>query len=999
MRRLLTNCFALASVFLLTSVGWSDEGINLCDSLASHPDEPPIGIGVIWDDLEDENAIASCEVAIRDQPETLRFYAQLGRALYKFERFEEAFPIILKAANLGNRLAQVNLGSMYDRAEGVPEHNEKAVEWYRKAAEQGSSDGQYNLGWAYDNGEGVPVDKEKAIEWYTKAAKQGDSDAQYNIGWLYLSGEGIDEDKVKAVEWLTKAAEQGDSDAQYSIGWLYRSGEGIDEDKVKAVEWLTKAAEQGNMDAQYDLGWWYSHGDGIPEDKVKAVEWYTKAAEQGDHAAQYNLGLMYTNGEGIPEDKVKAFEWYTKAAEHGSADAQYNLGWWYSHGDGIPEDKVKAVEWYTRAAAQGNANAQYDLAEMYYWGDGVPEDKAKAIEWYHKAAEQGFSDGQYSLGWVYDNGEGVPVDKVKAVEWYTKAAEQGNLPAQVNLGWYFYSNLQYKEAVEWTKKAAEHPAGWAINNMGEFMEQGYALPWDPEEAFRQYERAAKMGEMFGYFNLARMHFFGNAPLSEYKEALKSIEISVRMAQEEDGNASWEFDYLRNLIVENNEIVAENFLHAIELVKESIVEGDGRGMLFLGQLYEFGSQERRLRQAFRWYYLARKNGVEEKTGDNYGLLEAGYNRVVGALDKDEIFVLMEMADEWYDEWVVRTKEKSLEVVEEKVLGKEQEKIVADAAIAADKARELKKILELRYWESVCSAGNCNDIDLLKSYSNRYPDGEFTDIARIKISRLESKSSPSEPGESDTPTYPDIDFGNYYALVIGNNDYRDDNFSDLKTAVADASAVADILEDNYQFKVTRLLNVSRSDIYKGVYQFREKLNSRDNFLIYYAGHGTIDIDTRVGYWLPVDATETPENWISDADINHMLKAMAAKHVIVVADSCYSGTLTRGFEEVEVERVPSDGLDEAWIRRVMSKRARVALTSGSLEPVVDSDGGKHSVFAKYLIKVLQENEGVITGDQVYDNLKKFVVANSDQTPAFASIRNVGHEFGDFLFVKRAE
>ena len=64
----LTTCFVFASALLLTSMGWSDEGSNLCDSLASHPDDPPIGIGVVYDDLEEEKAIAACEVAIRDNP-------------------------------------------------------------------------------------------------------------------------------------------------------------------------------------------------------------------------------------------------------------------------------------------------------------------------------------------------------------------------------------------------------------------------------------------------------------------------------------------------------------------------------------------------------------------------------------------------------------------------------------------------------------------------------------------------------------------------------------------------------------------------------------------------------------------------------------------------------------------------------------------------------------------------------------------------------------------
>ena len=35
----------------------------------------------------------------------------------------------------------------------------------------------------------------------------------------------------------------------------------------------------------------------------------------------------------------------------------------------------------------------------------------------------------------------------------------------------------------------------------------------------------------------------------------------------------------------------------------------------------------------------------------------------------------------------------------------------------------------------------------------------------------------------------------------------------------------------------------------------------------------------------------HWIANTTIATALRAMAARHVIVVADSCYSGTLTRG------------------------------------------------------------------------------------------------------------
>ncbi len=57
-------------------------------------------------------------------------------------------------------------------------------------------------------------------------------------------------------------------------------------------------------------------------------------------------------------------------------------------------------------------------------------------------------------------------------------------------------------------------------------------------------------------------------------------------------------------------------------------------------------------------------------------------------------------------------------------------------------------------------------------------------------------------------PEIEFGRYHALVIGNNDYE--HQQNLTTAVGDADAVATLLEEMYGFQVTKLINATRRDI---------------------------------------------------------------------------------------------------------------------------------------------------------------------------------------------
>lgn len=251
----------------------------------------------------------------------------------------------------------------------------------------------------------------------------------------------------------------------------------------------------------------------------------------------------------------------------------------------------------------------------------------------------------------------------------------------------------------------------------------------------------------------------------------------------------------------------------------------------------------------------------------------------------------------------------------------------------------------------------------------------------------------PLPETVPTPGAVDFGRYHALLIGNNAYT--HLPRLQTAVNDATAVAEILRNDYGFAVTLLTDATRAEIIAALDGLRATLMTQDNLLIYYAGHGVLDTDAARGYWLPVNAKpDTRIHWLSNATITDTLKAMTAKHVMVVADSCYAGTLVRG---VSVVGLPTGMEREAYLLRLARKRARTALVSGGLEPVMDSGGGNHSVFAKAFLRALEENRGVLDGQQLFTRIRRPVVLNAPQTPEYADIRFAGHDGGDFLFVRR--
>ncbi|MCH8207454.1 MAG: caspase family protein [Nitrospinae bacterium] len=232
---------------------------------------------------------------------------------------------------------------------------------------------------------------------------------------------------------------------------------------------------------------------------------------------------------------------------------------------------------------------------------------------------------------------------------------------------------------------------------------------------------------------------------------------------------------------------------------------------------------------------------------------------------------------------------------------------------------------------------------------------------------------------------VNFGNFYALVIGNNNYR--NLPKLKTAIYDAEVVAEVLRNKYNFTVYKIVDGTRENIIKTFTKLRSQLTKNDNLLIYYAGHGWLDEEANRGYWLPVDAgKKDPTNWLSNATLTDFVRAMRARHVMIIADSCYSGTLLRGIRISAA--TPHD------LSRLARKKARTVLTSGGLEPVADSGGGRHSVFAKALITVLENNQKILDGTSLFSKVRELVILNADQTPEYSNIHKAGHEGGDFIF-----
>jgi len=243
----------------------------------------------------------------------------------------------------------------------------------------------------------------------------------------------------------------------------------------------------------------------------------------------------------------------------------------------------------------------------------------------------------------------------------------------------------------------------------------------------------------------------------------------------------------------------------------------------------------------------------------------------------------------------------------------------------------------------------------------------------------------PSEEIAETAPDvdelagIDFGTYKALVIGNDDYA--FMPDLETASHDARDVAQILEDRYGFRINLLLNADRSTIVNALYELTSEAGPTENLLVYYAGHGSLLGPGGGGAWLPVDAQPMEDtNWVHTRyDVNMALEQSNARHVLVLADSCYSSSLAASPIAPEASNEPAAaGSSREAIVEALRQPTRLILAAGELKPIPDSAGDGHSVFTGALLEVLETNQGLLNIGDLFSRLQPRVHEASERLGA---------------------
>lgn len=204
----------------------------------------------------------------------------------------------------------------------------------------------------------------------------------------------------------------------------------------------------------------------------------------------------------------------------------------------------------------------------------------------------------------------------------------------------------------------------------------------------------------------------------------------------------------------------------------------------------------------------------------------------------------------------------------------------------------------------------------------------------------------------------------ALTIGVNSVDRDRYADwpgtLYVAERDARDMASLLKA-HGFDCTTLVteDATREAVTKNILNVAGKLKSGDLFVLTFAGHGTTLLDNNNDEDNHLDETWCLyDSLIVDDELHQLWCAFApGVRIVVVSDSCHSGSIQKQMHHQTLDAVPGAGLVRAMPRAIADRVARAHKDSHHLGAAVLPQ----TVRARLLLLAACEEDGkAIEGDQ---------------------------------------
>jgi uncharacterized caspase-like protein len=236
---------------------------------------------------------------------------------------------------------------------------------------------------------------------------------------------------------------------------------------------------------------------------------------------------------------------------------------------------------------------------------------------------------------------------------------------------------------------------------------------------------------------------------------------------------------------------------------------------------------------------------------------------------------------------------------------------------------------------------------------------------------------------------------WAVVIGVGAYESPGIPRLKYSVPDADAIYETLVGPAGFKKENvLLLTDRSERKPTLRNIKWALGTflgrsakkDDTVLIFYAGHGAPEVDTRgverdglAKYLIPADAD--PDDLYSTAlpmdELQTIFARIESERVVAFLDACYSGAA--GGRTFTAKRTRAGAVDDLFLERLTRSKGRAIVTASRPSEVsIELPELGHGIFTYYLVSGLKgaadlNRDGIVSLQELYEYVEQQVTGKS--------------------------
>lgn len=225
-------------------------------------------------------------------------------------------------------------------------------------------------------------------------------------------------------------------------------------------------------------------------------------------------------------------------------------------------------------------------------------------------------------------------------------------------------------------------------------------------------------------------------------------------------------------------------------------------------------------------------------------------------------------------------------------------------------------------------------------------------------------------------------NTFALIIGNEDY-----SSYQKGISSEMNVAYAKNDALTFKeycsktlgipeenITCILDATAGKMWQEIDRLSkliEATNGKASIILYYAGHGLPDEQTKAAYLIPVDVSGSNiSSAIKLSTVYEKLSEYPSKQVTVFLDACFTGGARNG------ALLASRAIRITPKSDYLKGNIVVFTASSGDESALPWKAQQHGMFTYFLLKKLQQTKGDLNFNELRNYLKENVSLESVRT-----------------------